>query len=259
MISCYLLGGLGNQMFQIAATYSLAKEMGVDYMIDFDMCHTPAQGHTSNKYKDNIFKNINNGKPKNIVKQYNESKFSYTELPKEDNLILRGYFQSEKYFTKNKEDIKNLFHFDDEIMKKTKHFLTSSISEHHNITAIHVRRGDYLKNPGYHPTCSVEYYQKAIETLDDGNMEFVFISDDLEWCKENFKGDNIHYSPFTNEIDDLHVLVQCDNHIISNSSFSWWGAYLSKTDNKVITPKTWFGPNGPQDTQDIYLKDWLKM
>ena len=70
-------------------------------------------------------------------------------------------------------------------------------------------------------------------------------------------GDKFIFSPFTNEIYDLHLLLSANNHIIANSSFSWWGSYLCEKDNKVIAPKTWFGPDGPQDTQDIYNENWI--
>lgn len=256
MISSYLLGGLGNQMFQIATTYSLAKEMDVDYLIDFDLCHTPAQGNTSNKYKDNIFKNIKNGKVDTAGKrQHNEPTFSYVELPKQDDIILRGYFQSEKYFEKHSDYIKKfLFDFSVEMMDEVETYL-DTISYDEQITAVHVRRGDYLKSPNFHPVCTIEYYKEAMEKI-GGN--FMFISDDIEWCKDNFKGDNIFFSPFTNELDDLYLMMSCENQIIANSSFSWWGTYLCRwDDNKVIAPSRWFGSQGPQDTQDIYLDNWI--
>jgi len=260
MITSFLQGGLGNQMFQISAAYSLSKEIGVDCAFNFNNCYTPAQGNVSAKYVDNIFKNINNQdlNPQ-LFKVYNEPTFSYCEIPKIDNLILYGYFQSEKYFKKYSNEIKNLFYFDNKSMKNIKDFLLEKISNNGDITAVHVRRGDYLNNPNYHPTCSIEYYKKAMKLLDNSNMKFIFISDDIKWCKENFNGDNIYFSPFTNEIDDLYLLLQCNNHIIANSSFSWWGAYLSPNNNKVIAPSIWFGKQGPQDTMDIYLNDWIKL
>jgi len=258
MITAFLQGGMGNQMFQMAAAISLAKDMGVDYKFDFDICHTPAQGNTSNKYRDNIFTNINNG-PLNQsdFKKYMQSKFSYDELPKVDNLMIRGDFQSEKYFIKYKDFIKRfLFVFSVEKMDKADDCL-DELDYDKDFTAVHVRRGDYLNKPNFHPVCTVEYYKEAMDMI-GGN--FIFVSDDIEWCKENFKGDNIFYSPFTNELDDLYLIMACQNQIIANSSFSWWGAYLCQWEgNKVIAPSIWFGPQGPQDTQDIIPSDWIKI
>ena len=99
---------------------------------------------------------------------------------------------------------------------------------------------------------------KAINEIGESN--FVFVSDDMEWVKENFKGENIWYSNFTDEINDFLLMVYSDNIVISNSSFSWWGAYLNKNPNKtIIAPKNWFGPKGPKDIEDIIPKDWIKI
>ena len=188
--------------------------------------------------------------------QYRQINFSYEEIPLRDNLILVGDFQSEKFFLNCVNDIKNLFYFDENRSKEISNYL-SEIIKTPKITSVHVRRGDYLTKPNYHPVCSVEYYLKSMEIVNDGNTEFIFVSDDIDWCKNNFKGDNIHYSSFTNEIDDLLLLMLCDNHIMSNSSFSWWGTYLSDKKGVNIAPKTWFGELGPQDTNDIYLEEWI--
>jgi hypothetical protein len=90
-----------------------------------------------------------------------------------------------------------------------------------------------------------------------GDFTPIFISDDKEWCKENFNG---IVSPFDDEIDDLILMMNCDNNIIANSSFSWWGAYLNQNPNKVVIgPKKWFGPYGPQDQDDIIPPNWIKI
>jgi hypothetical protein len=123
------------------------------------------------------------------------------------------------------------------------------------ITSVHIRRGDYVGKPNYHPTQNIEYYKKAMSMINDSS--FIIVSDELDWCKLHFDGDNIFFSDFTNDIDDLYLMMMCNNKIMSNSSFSWWGVYLSDFDGKVITPKIWFGPEGPQDTQDIYNKNWI--
>jgi hypothetical protein len=257
MITCRLKGGLGNQMFQIAAASALALELDTDAIFDFGSCHTPAQGFKSNKYKETIFKGIKDQPIEHLKLNgvYTEPKFSYTEISKNDNIILNGYFQSEKYFIKYKNEIKNIFHFDKDKEIEIKKYL----SNFEMVTAIHVRRGDYLKLSKHHPVCTIEYYKKAMQTIGKDN-DFIFISDDINWCKENFKGKNIHYSPFTDELDDLHLIKLCDNQIIANSSFSWWGAYLcTYHNNEVIAPEIWFGPKGPQDTQDIIPNNWVKI
>lgn len=90
------------------------------------------------------------------------------------------------------------------------------------------------------------------------DSNFIFVSDDMNWVRDNFKGDNIWYSPF-NEIGDLQLMILSDNNIIANSSFSWWGAYLNKNTKKNISPKIWFGPDGPKEIQDIIPEHWVKL
>jgi hypothetical protein len=268
IITAQLMGGIGNQMFQIAAAKGLTlklKDMypedykDVKCVFDFNKCDTKLQGNVSNKYKDDFFRHIQNKSIGNLKHKFKENGFKYSEIPpiKEwaKGLELFGYFQSSKYFNDYRGEIINLFHFSEEKVSRINEFINSVDG---NVTAVHVRRGDYLNNPGYHPTCSVEYYKEAMKRIGESN--FIFISDDIEWCKENFKGDNIYYSPFTSEIEDLTLITNCDNQIIANSSFSWWGAYLCKSNgNTVIGPKIWFGPKGPQDTHDVLLKNWIKI
>ena len=248
MITCSLRGGLGNQMFQIAATTSLALDNNDESCFNFENCHTPLQGNPSISYKENIFKKICNNNNFKINYSYTEKNFSFSEIPYVSNMNLIGYFQSEKFFIKNKNHILNLFELPYEDVKKP--------SE--NITSVHIRRGDYLNLKNYHSLCDIDFYKKSIQLIGEGN--FIFFSDDMNWVKENFIGDNFFYSQYDNEILDLSLMSICDNNIISNSSFSWWGAYLNKNKNKkVIAPNQWFGPNGPKDTQDIIPENWIKL
>ncbi len=258
MITSYLQGGLGNQMFQIAAAYSLSKKINTNCEFDFNKCYTPNQGNVSTKYQDGLFKKIkNNDLNFNLFKKYHQPNFKYNELPLIDNQILIGDFQSEKYFKEFKDEIISQFYFDDLIHTKVKTFIRETVGDN-DVTAIHVRRGDYTSKPNFHPTCDYTYYHKGMELINTD--KYIVISDDIEWCKKTFIGEKYIFSPFTNEIDDLYLIMNCDNHIIANSSFSWWGAYLSKNiNNKVIAPITWFGPLGPQDTNDIYLNKWIKL
>jgi len=257
MLTCKLQGGIGNQMFQIAATYALALRNNDTTGFDFQLCHTPMQGNTSYTYSKNILKNVTNVLNINTKKHYNEEKFSYSELPYASNLCLNGYFQSEKYFEDYKDKVIDLFYLKggNEIVIDSL-LSTARKLNRKPITSIHIRRGDYVKNSDFHNVLDVEYYKKAMEII--GDSVFIFISDDLEWVKENFKGDNFIYSPFKSDVDDLTLMTLCDNNIIGNSSFSWWGAYLNRFESKqVIAPKKWFGPKGPQDTQDLFPDNWI--
>jgi hypothetical protein len=246
MISSKLQGGLGNQMFQIAAAHALSLRNDDIAYFDLSTCYTPLQGKESLNYSNNIFSKINNNKNLKFENVYIEPKFSYDEIPFKDNLLLNGFFQSEKYFLDYKQEIIDLFVLPiDKIVKPI-----------NDLTSVHIRRGDYLKLQDYHTILPIEYYNKAMTKI-KGN--FIFFSDDMDWVKKNFKGDNIYYSDNDDELLDLALMSICDNNIIANSSFSWWGAYLNKNAKMVIAPKTWFGPNGPKDTENILPKDWLSI
>ena len=107
-----------------------------------------------------------------------------------------------------------------------------------NTTSVHIRRGDYLKLSDIFSLCSKEYYINAMRKLE--NQKFIFVSDDIKWVKQNFKGDNIFYSELNDDILDLTLMTMCSNNIIANSSFSWWGAFLNKNKNKqVFAPEYW--------------------
>ena len=253
MISTKLQGGLGNQMFQISVAYALAKENNDTFGFDFDDCYTPQQGKTSNHYRNNIFQNIPEIKNYNFKFNYTEPKFSYSKIPYTKDLYLIGSFQSEKYFRNYKNEILQLFSLSDITT-----FLNSLDFNNNTYTSIHFRRGDYLNdnNISFHSVCDLNYYKESIKLFP--NNKFILISDDMEWVKENFKGDMFIYSPFTSEIDDLTLMTKCNNNIISNSSFSWWGSYLNSNKDKIVVgPKKWFGPLGHKDTQDVLPEEWI--
>ena len=131
-----------------------------------------------------------------------------------------------------------------------------------NPIALHVRRGDYVKNSANHPPCSLEYYQKGLEQFDSDRNVIVF-SDDPEWCNENFTDDRFLISENTDNRVDLCLMSLCNDFIIANSTFSWWGAWLSTNKNKkVIAPIQWFGTEGytkDHDTKDVVPDGWTRI
>lgn len=255
MITCLLNGGLGNQMFQIAAAYNLSLELGVDFLLSTELSKNISQKQKIEKYINNIFSKIKFGNiqvnKKNI---YREKKFSYDPIPFLDNQILVGYFQSYKYFEKNEDKIRDLFLETEEIniymQNKYKNInFEKSVS-------LHVRRGDYLKYPDTHPVCSKSYYDKALVLLDGQYESILIFSNDQEWCKNNLKYKNC---VFIQDLDyiELYLMSKCKNNIIANSSFSWWAAWMNSNKNKkVVYPKVWFGPKGPKDTEDLCCISW---
>lgn len=234
-----LQGGLGNTLFQIATAYAYSLEHGHKFEL-YDNLYIPCHHPPLDSYKDNIFSNIKISKANDQFYKYDEPSFCYNEIPKfENNLILYGYFQSEKYFQKYKNEIQDLFYFNSKLIEKySKELRQKNCS-------IHVRRGDYLNLQNCHPIQSLEYYKKAISFFDKDTLFFVF-SNDIEWCKNEFTHENIGTNNFifidgNNGQDDLLLMSHCQNNIIANSSFSWWAAWLNENLNKkVICPQNWF-------------------
>lgn len=104
--------------------------------------------------------------------------------------------------------------------------------------AIHVRRGDYVHNAFYVDLFADGYYERAMAEFPDS--KFLVFSDDIEWCKQQEIFKNCDFSEGKTEVEDMNLMASCKGHIIANSSFSWWGAWLSPHGGKVVAPKKWF-------------------
>ena len=267
MVTSYLAGGLGNQIFQVAAAYNLAKNNKDTAQFNFNSSHTPHQGEQSLKYKNNIFKFFNHNDNVVIENTFTQKGHSFEIVTYKNNLQLQGFFQSEKFFIENKNEI--VLMLLDGIKTETKKWdnvtkFTSTVEFNYEkpLVSVHVRRGDYLKFPQVHTPCGLDYYKNTLYIMKEkiGDFKPIFISDDKEWCIETFKDLDCLFSPFTDEIEDFMLMINCKHNIIANSSFSWWGAYLNQNPNKVIIgPKKWFGPGGSQDQDDTIPKDWIKI
>lgn len=256
MISCYLQGGLGNQLFQVAAAKSLALDVSDELAVNHDFCYTPNQGQKSGKYKNTFFKNITVTQAiPNLV--YREPRYTYNEIPKLKNITIHGYFQSEKYFKKYKQEIIKDFTLDqvwfDEIneWKKQNKIYKETVG-------VHIRRGDFLKFSHYHKVIGIEYYIEAFKYFN--NVDFIIVSDDIEWAKQNLISNNIYYSDFNDEIKDFCLLSSCNHNINGNSTFSWWAAYLNNNNNKKIyVPSEWFTNEANCDIKDLIPEKWIKI
>ena len=172
--------------------------------------------------------------------------------------MLVGFFQSEKYFSKYRQELLDIFappsQTVDELRAKYGFILDQPNC------AIHVRRGDYLHRTQYNPVCSPDYYRSAIE-LFDRDTKFLVFSDDLDWCKQIFKSPSCTFSEHVDEVMDLYLMSMCSHHIIANSSFSWWAAWLNRNPHqRIIAPKKWFGSALSHfNTDDLYTASMLKI
>lgn len=149
--------------------------------------------------------------------------FAYLHAQARKGEIPDVYVQDEKYFKKYANEIRVMFGSDIVPIDQV---------------SIHVRRGDYVKNKFYTDLWETGYYDRAMELFPHDT--FLVFSDDIEWCKEHFKGNRFEFFHGT-EIEDMNVMAGCKSNIIANSSFSWWAAYLNPNSNrKVIYPKSWY-------------------
>lgn len=266
-------GRLGNQLFQIAATLSHSADVKDTakfnsweynkYMLN------PIDDTLDTKY-DCIFDGI-------FHEPVLALQFHYLPLPQQKNIILNGFFQSEKYFYKNKDLIIKHLKPKNDFLRVVRN-AGSEFLNLQNTVAIHVRRGDYLSKPDCHPVLSMEeYYDDAMAYIVSeirfdnkkfSKVNFIVFSDDIEWCKQSLKNwqlcHGVHYVSGNSDIVDLYLMAQCNHHIIANSSFSWWGSWLAQNmfDQKGITiaPSQWFGPSlSHYNTQDLLPENWIKI
>lgn len=234
------LGRLGNQMFQYAALKGLAAYHQVPYSLPLDTSlhkcfKIPKVGQES------IEPQI-----RERSYEFDESIFSYSKGD------LYGYFQTEKYFLHIEEEIRKDFRFCDIIYNTCIHYRTYILPK--EVIAFHIRRGDYTTDPNF-VLLDLDYYMNALEHFPD--LEVMIMSDDIEWCKKQFRSQRFRFSLSNNPFIDLCLMSLCDYHIISNSSFSWWGSWLAKS-KKTIAPKKWFdGEYSFWNTKDLYQKDWI--
>lgn len=253
LISCNLMGGLGNQIFQ--AAHAIAQGMKHERDVVFvPRSWTPMQGRQTENYVKNIFRNMTFVDNIDDFEKVTEGPWEYSEVnPKDCNTVFDGYFQSSK----------NFLGFDDKIRKTfepTVEFIELSHQKHSELSkndtlSVHIRRGDCFMNPDIHPIATEKYVERALNVIGDYSHVFVF-SDDKKWVQENLKFENVTYVD-DEDYKEMWLMSLCKNHIMVNSTFSWWGTFLNKNENKkIVAPSIWFGPRGPRNYKDIYENNW---
>jgi hypothetical protein len=285
-------GGLGNQMFQFAFSKALENAIGEKVYLDIssysiENCH--------NGFEINSVFNLTVEEapmtmvrkmatlPENIIKRirrkyltkkshFIDKKFCYQPevLKLRGDRYFEGYWQSEKYILPIERTVRKLFEFRKPLNPKNEELLSSSKAP---IVGIHVRRGDYIKDHCLN-ICTPNYYHKALGEIKrncDIGIIFIF-SDDIKYCKSNIDTGGIEtvyidWNRKENSWQDMAMMVRCDVHIISNSSFSWWGAWLNrKTEKVVIAPFPWNSREIVSDDtyyhhdfKDIIPHNWLRI
>jgi Glycosyl transferase family 11 len=174
-----------------------------------------------------------------------------------------GYFQSDRYFRDYAEDVRALFRFAPAQLTRPAQRWEQAIRESLRPTvAVHVRRGDYLAKRTVHTNLHrTTYYRDAVRALADlvRAKYFLFVfSDDIGWCRAHPlfpRTEPVTYVARFDAYTDLYLQTLCDHHIIANSTFSWWGAWLGQAKSLVIAPAHWFGRDGPSH-HSIYCEGW---
>jgi hypothetical protein len=246
------MGHVGNQMFQYAALKGIAKKNNYKWAIPPEYLfgtnyHTKSSLYDiftlpSVRVEETILPANN---PILQERQFNFDQDLFDNCP--DNVDLNGYFQSYKYFENIKDEILNDFTFKNSAEKPFE-----------NYVSIHIRRGDYVPQPQFHPVCDAEYYKKAMEYFP--GHKFLVFSDDIEWCSQQEVFKDCYFSANNSVATDLYLMSQAEHNIIANSSFSWWAAYLNKNGGTVICPEIWFGVNySHYNMSDLRPEEWIKL
>ena len=289
MLTCNLMGGLGNQLFQIFTVISYA----IKYKIMFRFLNVEELGGVGSTtkrktyWKNFLFKlsGFLIEKYPNFDVIYREQGFEYTEIRNQylqinnnnnSNIMLYGYFQSYKYFQENYDVICRILN----IAEKRLDVLEEVVDKNHSMAfleksvSMHFRLGDYKNLPDYYVILSSKYYKNALQYIINQldytpNVLYFCEDDDLETVNETIqllKNDfpTVEFERATNVLDDwqqMLLMSACNHNIIANSSFSWWAAYFNANPSKIICyPSLWFGAKmSDVDLSDLFPCEWSRV
>lgn len=263
-------GGLGNQMFQYAfgkamelhglevaydtSFYSrnkhlrqfelteVFKKINLTIIPEIEYLKLENEWEIVKKNKNSYINNIIDANKRLFYIEYGHSQF-YEEVYSFTNCVYVGYWQTEKYFSSIKKTINCDFEF---TVKEMKLKENAQCILDNNLYGVHIRRGDFLGTQ--HEVCDENYYIRALKIVKslDANANFIFFSDDYEWIKkQKFVSEKDIIQSSSEYIDykdwyDMYLMSQCKGNVISNSSFSWWGAWLGSGTKMVIAPRKWY-------------------
>jgi hypothetical protein len=257
-------GGLGNQLFQIATAYNFSLKNNYKLVLQ-DVYEVGDR----NTYFNNLLKNLKKYTGNVNGKWYNENPyFEYMEIPDyKTDMVISGFFQSEKFFKDHEKQVRELL----ELPQDLKEFIYKKKEEwdikDNIIVGIHIRRTDYLTLSDLHPVQTKEYFEKGKKYIEEKlgfRPIYLYFSDDKIWTRENFELlDKDKIVDFTHDYEEFAMLRSCDHFVISNSTFSWWGSWLSsnvpRNEKIVVVPEKWFGPKNNKTEKYIFCEDWVKI
>ncbi len=248
-------GRLGNQLFQYAALYSIGFMRGLEIGIPDNQKISEVFDIKPHKLIDTTVPTLENIFAS--VVQERDFKFDPNFFLVPDGSDIRGYFQSGNYFRHCQDSLRKELTFHKNISESAESFLSSRRQS--PLCSLHVRRGDYVNLTTYHTNLGSEYYQTACNVVRSNvpSAKFLVFSDDPEWCKSAFS-DSAAFEvvDIRDDAVELCVMSKCPIHIIANSSFSWWSAWLSGS-RAVVAPQKWFAERGPKDWSTVYEPGWV--
>lgn len=292
MIVVQLQGGLGNQMFEYAAGRALAERTGGELYLDAGgLEEDPLRGYALGgfrleshfaapeevrrlaEFRNTVFRKIlwklhlsRRTENPAVLRERVTQGLDERIFRAGRDTYLQGYWQNEGYFEDFEKVIRQCFAFRQEPQGKNA-VLARRIRDSENPVAVHIRRGDYLlpKNMGYHGLCDLDYYGRAMQRMESRleGVEYFVFSDDPAWAESNLQSSAPltvvnHNDPEQGAHEDLRLMSLCRHHIIANSSFSWWGAWLGeKPGQRVIAPQRWFAD--PERPNDIVPERWERI
>lgn len=269
-----IIGGLGNQMFQYALAVVLKERFQDEVRLDLNAFngYPIFNGFVIDKvfvvdpiiaFKHDIrrvyWPFIRNYKyyrfykhlPITLKTEFKEKRaeaFNPEVYKRDGNYYYDGYWQDYRYFFDYQKIVKESFRYRAPLNEKNADYTKRLMNN--NSVSIHVRRGDYNKNPYFGGLCELDYYKKAISIAQDRfgrTATYAIFSNEIEWCKENIipllcydKVEIIDWNKGAESFNDMRLMSCCRMNILANSSFSWWSAFLNNNDNPiVVAPKTW--------------------
>lgn len=282
MVVSTLIGGLGNQMFQYAAGRALALRNGTQLRLDLGWLENQPALVTPRRYEldcfhvqaelCSIYPRTRRERARELVRLsprvWREEVFRFDprvlELP--DNVRLIGYWVDERYFLDAAAQIRDDFRFRYRPDERSAE-LAEEIRGSRMAVSVHVRRGDYVsdeRTATLHGVLPHDYYTAAVRRIQSivANPRFYVFSDDPDWCRSNLElgAPTVYVSHNQGHgWEDLRLMSRCAHHVIANSSFSWWGAWLNpRPDKIVIAPRRWIADDS-YDTSHVVPPEWVTL
>lgn len=252
-------GRLGNQMFQYAMLYNVAKKNNYELWYPHDYYEN---GIMLTECFSGVVKNDKG--PDTLGPVYKETGWEYNPdvFEQPDGTEFFGYFQNPMYFAGVEDDIRKQFSFHPEILKHGDDLLTK-LPKDKTIVSLHIRRTDYLHLNALYTFLDMGYYGACLDKHDPATTLVLVFTDDPNWCIYNLKlnhkfvvvdtRDRGSIGPYI----ELYMMTKCDVNIMANSSFSWWGSWLND-DSEVYAPKKWFNPKTKPNVsyEGFFPKEW---